>query len=116
MLGTSSPEKKSFWLFYLNERIFPLGWAEQKGIHLKHNICIYLKLYIMLTGLPWRVMNLETNFVDNTESHLLLNVLKVILIYMCVCVYACYKYESYIKISINYIKLHKLVLLIKILN
>lgn len=32
----------------------------------------------MLIGLPWRVMNLETNFVDTTDSHLLLNVLKVI--------------------------------------
>jgi hypothetical protein len=32
MQGVSSPEKTPFWLFYLNERIFPLGWAEQKGI------------------------------------------------------------------------------------
>jgi hypothetical protein len=31
MLGESSPEKKPFWLFYLNERVFPLGWADQKG-------------------------------------------------------------------------------------
>lgn len=32
MQGVSSPENNLFWLFYLNERIFPLGWADQKGI------------------------------------------------------------------------------------
>lgn len=42
MQGEASPEKNKFWLFYLNERIFPLGWAEQKGIQLKCNVKIFL--------------------------------------------------------------------------
>jgi len=33
MEGESSPEKQSFWLFFMNDRIFPFGWAEQKGIN-----------------------------------------------------------------------------------
>jgi len=33
MQGINSPEKEPFWLFYSNERVFPLGWAEQKGIY-----------------------------------------------------------------------------------
>ncbi|XP_025406134.1 uncharacterized protein LOC112680298 isoform X2 [Sipha flava] len=57
MQGVSSPEKTPFWLFYLNERIFPLGWAEQKG-------------------LPWRVMNLDVKFEDILDSSFLMNVLK----------------------------------------
>lgn len=32
MQGKERPEKQPFWLYYLNERVFPLGWAEQKGI------------------------------------------------------------------------------------
>lgn len=57
MQGINSPEKEPFWLFYLNERVFPLGWAEQKG-------------------LPWRVMNLDANLENNIDSNALLNVLK----------------------------------------
>jgi len=36
MQGIKCSEKKPFWLFYLNKRVFPLGWAEQKGILLKY--------------------------------------------------------------------------------
>jgi len=38
--GVDSAKKKPFWLFYLNERVFPLGWAEDKGI--KCNIAFLL--------------------------------------------------------------------------
>lgn len=38
MQGINSPEEKPFWLFYLNERVFPFGWAEQKGISLKYSV------------------------------------------------------------------------------
>ncbi|XP_060871947.1 scm-like with four MBT domains protein 1 isoform X2 [Metopolophium dirhodum] len=55
--GVKSTKKKSFWLFYLNERVFPLGWAEEKG-------------------LPWRVMNLDANLENSMDSSVLLNVLK----------------------------------------
>lgn len=37
MQGINCPEEKPFWLFYLNERVFPLGWAEQKGVLLKYS-------------------------------------------------------------------------------
>ncbi|VVC28864.1 SLED domain,Mbt repeat [Cinara cedri] len=58
MLGVSSPEETPFWLFYSNERIFPLGWADQKG-------------------LPWRVMNVDVNIKNLKKgSSLLMNVLK----------------------------------------
>ncbi|KAL4104178.1 hypothetical protein QTP88_019487 [Uroleucon formosanum] len=57
MQGINSPEEKPFWLFYLNERVFPLGWAEQKG-------------------LPWRVMNLDASLENSIDSSALLNVLK----------------------------------------
>ncbi|XP_029342125.1 scm-like with four MBT domains protein 1 isoform X2 [Acyrthosiphon pisum] len=57
MQGINSPEEKPFWLFYLNERVFPLGWAEQKG-------------------LPWRVMNLDASLENSIDSSVLLNVLK----------------------------------------
>jgi len=57
MQGIESPEKEPFWLFYLNERVFPLGWAEQKG-------------------LPWRVMNLDADLENNIDSSVLLNLLK----------------------------------------
>lgn len=77
MEGVSSPEKKPFWLFYLNDRIFPFGWAEQKGINPKLNKLIFLTFYLLFTGLPWRVMNLNANIKNATDSSLLLNVLKV---------------------------------------
>ncbi|XP_050534831.1 MBT domain-containing protein 1-like isoform X2 [Daktulosphaira vitifoliae] len=57
MLGDDSPEKEPFWLFYLNERVFPMGWAEQKG-------------------LPWRVINPNVDLNDTIDSNVLLNVLK----------------------------------------
>ncbi|XP_022172526.1 scm-like with four MBT domains protein 1 isoform X2 [Myzus persicae] len=55
--GTKSSEGKPFWLFYSNDSVFPLGWAEEKG-------------------LPWRVMNLDANFKKSTNSSGLLNVLE----------------------------------------
>ncbi|XP_022180429.1 scm-like with four MBT domains protein 1 [Myzus persicae] len=57
MQGINSPEEKPFWLFYLNERVFPFGWAEQKG-------------------LPWRVMNFDASLENSIDSSVLLNVLK----------------------------------------
>jgi len=30
--GTKSLKKEPFWLFYSNNRVFPLGWAEEKSI------------------------------------------------------------------------------------
>ncbi|VVC29794.1 SLED domain,Zinc finger, C2CH-type,Sterile alpha motif/pointed domain,Mbt repeat [Cinara cedri] len=57
MLGVSPPEETPFWLFYSNERIFPIGWADQKG-------------------LPWRVMNVDINIEESIDSNLLINVLK----------------------------------------
>lgn len=41
MQGTTSPEQEPFWLFYSNERVFPLGWAEQKGIKIIINIILF---------------------------------------------------------------------------
>jgi len=42
MQGINSPEDKPFWLFYLNERVFPLGWAEQKGIFNKVFVTLFV--------------------------------------------------------------------------
>jgi len=30
--GIKSPKKKPFWVFYLNDSVFPLGWAQENGI------------------------------------------------------------------------------------
>ncbi|XP_050436078.1 uncharacterized protein LOC126842903 [Adelges cooleyi] len=57
MQGNLSPEKKPFWMFYLNERVFPMGWADQKG-------------------LPWRVINSNVELNDTTDSSVLFNILK----------------------------------------
>ncbi|XP_029347573.1 scm-like with four MBT domains protein 2 [Acyrthosiphon pisum] len=57
MQGIKCSEKKPFWLFYLNKRIFPLGWAEQKG-------------------LPWRLMNSDASLENSIDSSALLDVLK----------------------------------------
>lgn len=77
MQGTTSPEVQPFWLFYSNERVFPLGWAEQKGDLNKNNILIRYINKMLFIGLPWRVMNLDVTIEGAIDSSLLLNVLKV---------------------------------------
>ncbi|KAL5237491.1 hypothetical protein ACI65C_004901 [Semiaphis heraclei] len=80
MQGINIPEEKPFWLFYLIERVFPLGWAEQKGILLKYSFFYYFFYYIigfvLCSGFPWRVMNLDASLENSTNSSVLLNVLK----------------------------------------